>query len=284
MNSMHQELPLGSPDLHLDDLLWGEKSRLENDLRLAEYMQRARLPKCHDCFEMWDSHHYCQPAEFVGGDCCDVLQSGGRLLFLVADISGKGLGASLLVSHLHATIRGLAYGGLRLEKMVEAANAIFYESSPSDQFATLVMGYAERDGSVEFVSAGHTPFLHIGHCGVRSENATGVPLGLFPDSRFPSSHLTLEPGESLLISTDGVTEAQNALQQQYGIQRLARVAGWNHDVGPVPLIEGCVKDLQSFTGETPLTDDVTLLSIRRRLLRAAKNRISQNAVLAPGVL
>ena len=66
-----------------------------------------------------------------------------------------------------------------------------------------------------------------------------------------------------------MTEAQNALQQQYGSQRLAGVARWNHDVGPAPLIEECVKDLQSFTGKTPLSDDVTLLSIRRRRLRAA---------------
>ena len=138
MTSMYQELSLESPDLHLDDLLFGGRSRLENDLRLAAHMQSARLPKCHDCFKGWDSHHYCQPAEFVGGDCCDVLESGGKLLFLVADISGKGLGASLLVSHLHATFRGLAYGGLRLQKMAEAANAIFYASSPSGQFATLV--------------------------------------------------------------------------------------------------------------------------------------------------
>jgi sigma-B regulation protein RsbU (phosphoserine phosphatase) len=269
MASMHEQLIPESPNFYLDDLLLGERTRLENDLRLAAFMQEARFPKCHDCFETWDSYHYCRPAEFVGGDCCDVLESGGKLLFLLADISGKGLGASLLASHLHATFRGLACGGLRLEKMVEAANAIFYESSPSDQFATLVVGYADRDGSVEFVSAGHTPFLYVGHGGVRSENATGVPLGLFPNFRFPSSHLMLEPGESLLICTDGVTEAQNAIQQQYGIRRLERVAGWNHDVGPAPLLEKCVRDLQSFTGETPLTDDVTLLSIRRRLLRAA---------------
>jgi phosphoserine phosphatase RsbU/P len=269
MTSMHQQLFPASPDLHLDDLFLGERTQLENDLRLAAYMHRARLPRCNDCFEMWDSHHYCQPAEFVGGDCCDVLESAGKLLFLVADISGKGLGASLLSSHLHATFRGLAYGALRLQKMVEAANAIFYESSPTDQFATLVVGYADLDGSVEFVSAGHTPFLYIGEGGVRPEKATAVPLGLFPDSRFPSSHLTLEPGESLLICTDGVTEAQNALHQEYGIERLASVAGWNHDVGPVPLIEECVKDLQCFTGETRLTDDVTLLSIRRCLLRDA---------------
>jgi phosphoserine phosphatase RsbU/P len=269
MTSIDQQLLPETPDLYLDDLLMGERTRLENHLRLAAYMQGARLPKCHDCFEMWDSHHFCQPAEFVGGDCCDVLESCGKLLFLVADISGKGLGASLLSSHLHATFRGLAYGGLRLQKMVEAANTIFYESSPSDQFATLVVGYADRHGSVEFVSAGHTPFLFIDQGGVRLQKATGVPLGLFRDSRFPSSHLMLKPGESLLISTDGVTEAQNALQQEYGIQRLASVAGWHHDVGPVPLIEECVKDLQSFTGETRLTDDVTLLSIRRRLLRDA---------------
>jgi phosphoserine phosphatase RsbU/P len=269
MTSMYQQLLPESPDLYLDDLLLGERTRLQNDLRLAAYMQSARLPKGRDCFEMWDSHHYCQPAEFVGGDCCDVLESGGKLLFLVADISGKGLGASLLSSHLHATFRGLAYGGLRLQKMVEAANAIFYESSPPDQFATLVVGYADGDGSIEFVSAGHTPFLYIGHGGVRSKNATGVPLGLFPDSCFQSSHLTLEKGESLLICTDGVTEAQNALRQEYSIQRLASVAGWNHDARPVSLIEECVKDLQSFTGETRLTDDVTLLSIRRSPLPAA---------------
>ena len=137
---------------------------------------------------------------------------------------------------------------------------------------------------MEFVSAGHTPFLYIGHGGVRLEKATGVPLGLFPDSRYPSGRLTLEPGESLLICTDGVTEAQNVCQQEYSIHRLAGVARWNHDVGPAPLIEECVKDLQSFTGKTPLSDDVTLLSIRRRPVRTAENRVNQNTARAPGVL
>ncbi len=185
------------PDLRLDDLPLSEKQSLENDLMLAACIQGARLHRRRGCFEGWHSHQFYQPAGLVGGDYSDVFDVGDRLFFLVGDVSGKGFGACLMMSHLHATICALAHRGMALSEMIEEANATFSRNFPSGQFATLVVGHAERDGAVEFVSAGHLPLLHLCQAGLRLQPATSVPLGLFPDARFPSRHLMLEPGQSL---------------------------------------------------------------------------------------
>jgi phosphoserine phosphatase RsbU/P len=252
-----------SPDLRLDDLSLNEKQTLENDLRLAARIQGARLNRLRGCFEGWHSHHFFQPAGLVGGDYSDVFDVGERLFFLVADVSGKGFGACLMMSHLHATIFALAHRGLPLPEMMEAANATFSRNFSPGQFASLVVGHAERDGSIDFVNAGHLPFLHLCQDGHRLQGATAVPLGLFPDARFPSHHLMLEPGQSLLICTDGVTEARDPLGHEYGLRRLMSVADTHYPARPPNLLEACLKDLRSFTGEGRYTDDVTLLSIRR---------------------
>jgi phosphoserine phosphatase RsbU/P len=261
--AVKRESSLESPDLRLDNLSLNEKQTLENDLRLAARIQAARLNRLRACFEGWHSHHFYQPAGLVGGDYSDVFDVGERLFFLVGDVSGKGFGACLMMSHLHATICALAHRGLPLPEMVEAANVTFSRNFSPGQFASLVIGHAERDGAVEFVSAGHLPFLHLCRGGARLQAATAVPLGLFPDARFPSAHLILEPGKSLLICTDGVTEACDPHENEYGFHRLMSVADRHHAAKPPILLEECLKDLRSFTGGKEYTDDVTLLSIRR---------------------
>jgi sigma-B regulation protein RsbU (phosphoserine phosphatase) len=251
------------PDLRLNDMPLNEKQKLENDLRLAARIQGARLNRLQACFEGWHSHHVYQPAGLVGGDYSDVFDVGDRLFFLVGDVSGKGFGACLMMSHLHATICALAHRGLALPEMIGAANTTFSRNFSPGQFATLIVGHAEPDGAVEFVSAGHLPFLHLCKAGTRSQWATAVPIGLFPDARFPSEHLKLDPGQSLLICTDGVTEARNPLDHEYGFDRLISVAERHYAARPPNLLEECLKDLRSFTGEEKYADDVTLLAIRR---------------------
>jgi sigma-B regulation protein RsbU (phosphoserine phosphatase) len=249
-------------EFRLDELPTEEKRSLESDLRLAAQIQRTRVCRGREYFEGWHSHHFCQPAGLVGGDYCDLFGVGDRLFFLVADVSGKGLGACLMMSHLHATICALACCGLGLPEIMGAANIIFHRNFSPARFATLVIGSAERNGAVEFVNAGHLPFLHVCQAGPGLQAATALPLGLFPDARFPSQHLTLEHGQSLLICTDGVTEACDALNHEFGLRRLMRVAKQHHASGPLNLIEECLKDLRSFAGGK-YTDDVTLLSIQR---------------------
>ncbi len=247
----------------LDHLTREEQRALESDLELAARIQKGLLPPPELSAAGWQVRYHYEPAGPVSGDYCDMLESDDGLLFLFGDVSGKGVAASMLMSHLHATFRSLARANLPLQRMVEAANRIFSESTLAGQFATLVVGRATDDGSVEFVSAGHLPVLHLGCNGAKSEGATGVPLGMFTNSHFPVHQLSLSAGEALLIYTDGLTEACNAVSEEYGINRVKETAERHYAATPDRLIAGCLSDLQSFTAGTKRGDDLSLLVLRR---------------------
>jgi sigma-B regulation protein RsbU (phosphoserine phosphatase) len=184
-------------------------------------------------------------------------------VFLLGDVSGKGIAASMLMSHLHATFRSLADAELPLDRMVAVANRIFAESTMAGQFATLVVGRATREGAVELVSAGHLPLLHL--CGgeTRSQGATGVPLGMFPSATFPVFSFSIQAGDSLLIYTDGLTEARNATGEEYGLKRVHALADGHRTKPPAELISNCLADLHTFTAGSKQSDDLTLLALQR---------------------
>jgi len=108
--------------------------------------------------------------------------------------------------------------------MVEVVNRIFSQITLAGQFATLVVGRAERDGGVEFVSAGRPPVLHLRKDAVHHESATGIPLGVFDGVRFPSRRLSLDPGDMLLLCTDGLTESCNSAGEEFGFRRIKSIA------------------------------------------------------------
>ncbi len=247
----------------LDHLTSAEQRDLESDLSLAARIQRALLPKAGVAPVGWDARYHYQPAGMVSGDYCDLFETDGGLLFMLGDVSGKGVAASMLMSHLHATFRSLAEAGLPLDRMVEDANRIFCESTLAGQFATLVVGRAARDGSVEFVSAGHLPVLHIHGDGATPKDSTGVPLGMFGNTRFPVHRLALAHGDTLLLYTDGLTEARNLAGAEYGLQRIRALAARYTGTEPAGLISECLGDLLSFREGLKQTDDLTLLAVRR---------------------
>src|SRR3981189_3102449 len=178
----------------LAHLTTAEQRALESDLSLAASIQRALLPKPGLAPDGWNVRYHYQPAGMVSGDYCDLFETDGGLLFMLGEVARKGVAASMLMSHLHATFRSLAEGGLPLARMVEDANRIFCESTFAGQFATLVVGRAVLDGSVEFVSAGHLPVLHIHGDGATPKDSTGVPLGTFCNTSFPVHRLPPGPG------------------------------------------------------------------------------------------
>jgi sigma-B regulation protein RsbU (phosphoserine phosphatase) len=247
----------------LDHLTRDEQRALENDLALAARIQQALLPPRHSTAAGWEARYHYAPAGMVSGDYCDFLQSNGDLLFLLGDVSGKGVAASMLMSHLHATFRSLAGSALPLDQLVEAANRIFSESTLAGQFATLVVGRASQNGLIEFVSAGHLPLIHIGAAQPRLQGATGLPLGMFANTRFTVGRLSLAPEDSLLAYTDGLTEARNSNGEEYGAQRVCRLAAHRPSVPLGELISVCLSDWQNFTANARQTDDLTLLVIRR---------------------
>jgi phosphoserine phosphatase RsbU/P len=247
----------------LDHLTSAEQRALESDLSLAARIQRALLPKPDLAPTGWDVRYHYQPASMVSGDYCDLFETDGGLLFMLGDVSGKGVAASILMSHLHATFRSLAEGGLPFDRMVEDANRIFCESTLAGQYATLVVGQVSHDGSVEFVNAGHLPVLHIHGDGVTLKESTGIPIGMFGNTRFPVHRLSPARGDSLFLYTDGLTEARNRAGAEYGLQRIRTLAAGHAGIEPAALLSECLQDLLSFQEGLKQTDDLTLLALRR---------------------
>lgn len=256
---------LSDPLLHvcLECLSQDEQRALENDLELAAQIQRALLPPAQLSPDGWHVRYHYAPAGAVSGDYCDLLELNDGLLFLLGDVSGKGVAASMLMSHLHATFRSLSETKLPLESLVEAANRLFCETTLAGQYATLAVGRAGRDGRVEFVSAGHLPLLHVHRGGASAHEATGVPLGMFCHSKFPVRRLTLQPDDSLLLYTDGLTESRDPAGNEYGIHRLTNLAARHGGASPDGLISECLADLQNFSANGKRTDDLTLMVLRR---------------------
>ena len=132
-------------------------------------------------------------------------------------MSGKGVAASMLMTHLHAMFRALSGIGMELDRLMEMANRMFCESTIAGQYATLVCGRASSAGEIQIASAGHFPILRSSKNGVTPLEATGLPLGMFSTSRYFVHRARLEPGDSLLLYTDGISEARDSSDEEYGI-------------------------------------------------------------------
>lgn len=250
----------------LGDLTPDQQRALEDDLELASRIQGELLPQHHLSFDGWEISYYYEPAGPVSGDYCDVLKpeaADGDLLFLLGDISGKGVAASMLMAHLHAIFRSLITADLPVHRLVERANRIFGESTLSSYYATLVCGRASRSGAVEICNAGHPAPLWMRGRQVLSIEATGLPVGLFASGRYTARRLQLAPGDSLFLYTDGLTEARNQADVEYGVERLSSLLRDCDSFSPQGLISACLEDLTAFRSGAPKTDDLTLMAIRR---------------------
>jgi sigma-B regulation protein RsbU (phosphoserine phosphatase) len=249
----------------LSCLSQSQQRSLEDDLDLAARIQAALLPQNNlTCCGYDVSYHY-ESAGPVSGDYCDVVQTGSeqnRLLFILGDVSGKGLSASLLVSHLHAAFHALVGFDFPLEKLVTRANHVLCESVLSTHYATLICGVADARGKLELCNAGHLPaiLMHDGEATLL--NATGVPLGLFHDSRYLVLDSHLESGDTLLLFSDGISEAQHE-GEEFGIERVRRAVRANAPRPARELIDAILNQLSAFLCGSPRMDDLTLMAVHR---------------------
>ncbi len=252
--------------LCLDHLSTEEQRALEGDLELASRIQRGLLPQSDVKFRDWHIHYQYKPAGLVSGDYCDLIvpsSEDGKLIFLLGDVAGKGVAASLLMTHLHAMFRSLSSIEIELDKLLDVGNRIFCESTIAGQYATLVCGRAGKSGELEIASAGHLPALLVTRHGVEQHSSTGLPLGMFCTARYQVMRLRLDPGDSLLLYTDGISEARNAMGNEYSVERLAVVAGEQHHAAPHEFLSQCLNDLRGFLSGARPTDDQTLMVIQR---------------------
>jgi sigma-B regulation protein RsbU (phosphoserine phosphatase) len=228
----------------------------------AARLQRALLPPPEYSWGPWSAAHRYSPAGAVGGDILDFIPADGRLYFVLADVSGKGAAASLLTAYVHAVFRSLIPFGLPLEEIVRRASALLCASTLPSQYATLVFGYAGRRGEVVLANAGHPPALVIGSRGTSRLLPTGTAAGMFCDSQFGTTKVDLEPGDSLFLYSDGLTEAFNRDEQEYGTDRLIAAAQDAGDAGPSALIARIGDDLTGFLDGLSPGDDLTMLALR----------------------
>src|SRR5215831_6462680 len=246
----------------LDHLSTEEQRALERDLVLAANIQRGLLPREDWSAGNWKARYHYAPASQVSGDYFDLIDGEDSFLFLLGDVSGKGVAASMLMSHLHATFRSLANQNLPLDKLVGQANRLFCESTTAGQYATLVVGRAWHDGKIEYASAGHLPLLHVAEGGISSRQATGVPLGMFCTTEFPVCNLQLAPGDSLFLYTDGLTEIFNAKGDEYGLRRVESLVARHACTSPEKMLSACLEEIRTFSAGVKHTDDLTLLVMR----------------------
>jgi phosphoserine phosphatase RsbU/P len=252
--------------LCLDCLTSEEQRALERDLELAARIQRGLLPQTDVRFRDWRIHYRYKPAGIVSGDYCDVIPPAtvdGKLIFLLGDVSGKGVAASLLMTHLHAMFRSLAGIDLELDKLLEMANRVFCESTTAGQYATLVCGRIGSDGEIEIASAGHFPALLVAKDSVKRIAATGLPLGMFTTSRYTVHRAHLELDDSLLLYTDGISEANNPSGEEFGIGGISLSAGERHGWAPEELVTACLSDVEKHSSGIRQADDQTLMAIQR---------------------
>jgi sigma-B regulation protein RsbU (phosphoserine phosphatase) len=262
--AMNVETMLADPlaKICLDELTGKQKSDLEDDLQFAAEIQRGLLPQRDIEHGRWRVDHIYEPAQLISGDYCDVIADDGDLYFILGDVSGKGMAASLLMSNLHAIFHSLVPLRLELSELMTRANRLLLKSSLANQFATLVVGRAMADGDVETVNAGHLPPLLIKN-GVKGElDLAGLPLGMFVDAEFPSQRVKLSEGDSLLLFTDGVTEAVNGDGSEFGSARLCEAINGFDFAHPRELIAHCAGALGAFRGTANRNDDLTMLALR----------------------
>lgn len=265
---------IDGPDLAANPLLpWclcnltpAQQAALSSDLDLATRIQLSLLPKQDLACCGYEVHHRYHSVGPVSGDFLDVAvreAEGDGLFLLLGDVSGKGVAASFLMARLNALFRSLVELRLPVHELVERANRLFSEAKPSTHYATLVCARAAASGAVEVCNAGHLAPLVVHDGEVTPIGSSGFPVGLFAGNPYQVQRIDLKPGDTLFLYTDGLTEAHDRDDQEYGIDRLTRVLTAHAKESPGQLAARCIADLRRFLGGAPLGDDMTLMVVRR---------------------
>jgi sigma-B regulation protein RsbU (phosphoserine phosphatase) len=248
----------------LDHLSSKEKASLERDLDLAYQVQHNLLPQAGKVARCWTLAYHFEPAGPVSGDYCDLIPLNDESsLFFLGDVSGKGVAASMMMTQLHGIFRSLSPNTNQISELVAGANRVFCEKTIYSFFATLAAGKLGADGTVHLCNAGHCYPLHLQRDRITSLKTDGLPLGLFRDGQYSSQALQLSPGDSLVLYSDGLSEAFNSQGNQYGADRLSQLLQKQAYQPASSLLKVILDDVERFRGGKRKTDDLTVMVLHR---------------------
>ena len=238
-----------------------QKRRLEHELGMARDIQRSLLPATLPSAGWLVAKGHCEASSQLGGDYYDLMQvAPGRWAAVLADVSGKGASASILASLLQGAFFLGSGSDVSLSGTLQRINRYLCDRSDRTRFATVFAATISKDATLRWSSAGHCPAI-LAHPTGRCEllSPTSRPVGLFEDAEFPERVRHLEPGDKLVVYSDGVTELRNAQSELYGEQRLIDAASELACLGASEFFDALLARVAEFGGDTPREDDLTLM-------------------------
>jgi sigma-B regulation protein RsbU (phosphoserine phosphatase) len=242
------------------------KVRLDHEIEIASQIQHTLLPKSLPNTPEVAVAGSTLSCHSVGGDCFDVIQlGGGRFGFFVGDVSGKGISAALLATLLQGVFFTTAAMDIALPGVFSRVNLYLCERSGEDRYATVFYGVLDKMGRFEYVNAGHVPPLLRRKSGVlEGLGSANFPVGMFAEAEYQSSRIQLEPGDFLVIYTDGVSEAQNPQNEMFEEARLRRIMESFTGDTVEQLGDAIREGMRAFTEGAAQSDDVTILVVQHK--------------------
>jgi serine phosphatase RsbU (regulator of sigma subunit)/predicted ester cyclase len=242
-----------------------ERERVEQELRVAQRIQHALLPKEPPELEGWDIAHDYRPAREVGGDFYDFLNlNDGRVVLIIGDVSGKGIPAAMVMANTQSVLRAVAQrAGIPPSQALEEANDVLYTYLPPNMFATCFYAVLEpTEGLLRYANAGHN-LPCCWHEGLVTKlRARGMPLGLLPGMDYEEKQTALAPGDGVLLYSDGLIEAHDPRREMFGTLRMEEFV--RAHPGGATLIDSLLAELEQFTGKAwEQEDDIALLTLQR---------------------
>jgi sigma-B regulation protein RsbU (phosphoserine phosphatase) len=241
-----------------------EKRRMEEDIRVAAEIQASLLPREAPRVPGYDLVGSTQPCHVVGGDYFDLLVGDGRLLLALGDVSGKGIGAALLMTMLRASVRA-HWQGPSVAEAVSRINQTVCENTPANKYITFFLAQLDAaSGRLSYVNAGHNPpILARANGAIEHLREGGVVLGLIERTTYSQGEIELTPGDTLLVFSDGVSETWNAEDEEFGEQRLAEIIARWRGLDARAIEAGILGQLDRFADGAKACDDRTLIVLKR---------------------
>ena len=243
-----------------------ELMTMREEVKLAAKIQTVLLPKSNPQVPGYDIAGITIPARSIGGDYYDFIEMDEqRLVLCLGDVTGKGLPASLLMANLQATIRGQTHSEISAKECIRRANRLLYQSTDIEKFVTLFYGTLDfSKHQLCYCNAGHNdPMLFSKTTSPRVLRTGGLILGIMDEAAYEQEVLSLRSNDVLVVYSDGITEAMDSMEQEYGEKRLQRVVQENHQNSAAELIEKIVASVREFAGATEQSDDMTIMVVKR---------------------
>lgn len=264
--SVHAALAIRQTQLHKEAL---EKKAIACEIAIARNIQNYLLPKTLPKIDGYDFAATNLPSEVVSGDYYDfIMHHQEKLCFIIGDVAGKGIPASLMMAGLRTAMHAQTLLDVEMspELFISRVNRLIYHSSPHNKFITLFYGELyPTSGRIVYINAGHNPPFHVTCDGCLQPLSTNnLPLGVKVDANYCTGEIILQRGEFLFLYTDGVTEAMNANEQEFGEENLKEVLRQNQPGNSAEyLLQQVINRINDFRGNTVQNDDLTMAVIMR---------------------